>query len=53
VRKKALRGGDGALEALDHLGGIIAVAGLPIELLFEMGEDEGVEEGRTEDIMRL
>jgi hypothetical protein len=45
ARKQALSGSDGALEALDDLGEVITDAGLLINLLLEVGEDGGIEEG--------
>jgi hypothetical protein len=45
ARKQALSGSDGALEALDDLGEVITDAGLLVNLLLEVGEDGGVEEG--------
>lgn len=48
-----MSGGDGALEALNHLGGVFADAGIFIELLLEMREDGGIEEGSSEDTMAV
>lgn len=47
ARQQALCGGDGALEALDDLGEGVADLGLFLELVLEVGEDGGVEEGRV------
>lgn len=44
--EQALGGGDGALEALDDLGEGVADLGLLLDLVLEVGEDGGVEEGR-------
>lgn len=44
-RENALGGGDGSLEALDDLGQGIADLSLLFELVFEVVEDGGVEEG--------
>lgn len=45
AREQALCGSDGTLEALDDLGEVITDAGLLVNLLLEVGEDGGVEEG--------
>lgn len=45
AREQSLGGSDGAFEALDDLGEVIADAGLLVNLLLEVGEDGGVEEG--------
>lgn len=44
-RQQGLGGGDGALEALDDAGQVVADGGLLLELGLEGAEDLGVEEG--------
>lgn len=47
AREQALRGGDGALQALDDQAERVADLRLLLELVLEEAEDGGVEEGRV------